>query len=307
MLLHKEGKRETLPSSYRPICHLCLLDELGKMLERVISNRIQQHLASAGPNLHGHQFGFRGGLSTVDAMRGVREFSRGEMDRGRAVLAVSLDITNTFNTLPWEHIRGALMQHDVSLYLQRILRSYLSGRSLRYGDRSGMQHTRSVRRRVPQGSVLGPLLWNLGFDRVLADVALPPHCATICYADDTLVLAAGSDWSRARSRADEALARVINAIRSLDLRVAPLKTEAVFLHNGKMGAPPDSHVMVDGARVQVGKHIKYLGLTIDERWSFVPHFIKLAPRLKTVANQCSGLMPNLGGPGGKAGACTPPW
>lgn len=49
VFLRKEGKPENLPSSYRPIC---LLDEMGKLLERVIVQRIHDYLEEHGPNLH---------------------------------------------------------------------------------------------------------------------------------------------------------------------------------------------------------------------------------------------------------------
>jgi len=65
-----------------------------------------------------------------------------------------------------------------------------------------------VYRGVPQGSVLGSHLWNLGYNAVLEKVLLPPDCEVVCYADDTLILAVGRDWGEARSRANEATAGV---------------------------------------------------------------------------------------------------
>lgn len=297
VLLHKEGRGENLPSSYRPIC---LLDELGKVLERVISRRIQERLSGVGPNLHECQFSFRRGLSTMDAVLWVKNFAQRQIGEGRVVLAVSLDITNAFNSLPWSRVREALERHRLPPYMGKILASYLDQRTLSYKDRSGSCCSREMRRGVPQGSVLGPLLWDIGYDRVLARTALPTSCGTVCYADDTLILAAGGSWYEARSKANEALASVIGAIRSLDLRVAPAKTEAVYMHDGSRGDPPDTTITVDGTQVPVGKQVKYLGLIIDGGWTFVPHFERLAARMEVIVNQCARLMPNLGGPGGKA-------
>lgn len=108
----KKRKVRRLPSGYRPVC---LLDEAGKLLERVIANRLVQHLSRRGPDLDEAQFGFREGLSTLDAIQRARDLTEAETSQGRVVLAVSLDIANAFNTLPWENIRGALATHGVPL------------------------------------------------------------------------------------------------------------------------------------------------------------------------------------------------
>lgn len=297
ILLHKQGKPEGLPSSYRPIC---LLDESGKILERILAGRIVHHLASVGPDLHEGQYGFRRSLSTIDAIMRVKSFTQEQMQHGGVVVAISLDISNAFNSLPWCCIMEALERHNVPEYLRAVLRSYLDNRELKFRDRNGVTRTKQVRRGVPQGSVLGPLLWNITYNKVLTDTTLPPRCTTVCYADDTLVLAAGDTWRQARARADEAIAAVVEAIGSLDLKVAPSKTEALCFQDGTHGDAPELEVTVSGTRVRLGPQIKYLGLTLDDRWEFLPHFEKLAIRLQMVVNQCTRIMPNLGGPGGKA-------
>ncbi|KAL0891783.1 hypothetical protein ABMA27_015050 [Loxostege sticticalis] len=98
VLLKKEGRPADSPSAYRPIV---LLDEVGKLLERIISVRLVQHLERVGPNLSPTQFGFRAERSTVDAILRVRELADAAVDSGGVLLAVSLDIANAFNTLPW--------------------------------------------------------------------------------------------------------------------------------------------------------------------------------------------------------------
>lgn len=83
------------------------------------------------------------------------------------------------------------MYHKVPPYLSSIIRAYLRYRELVYLDRDG-EKRREMLRGTPEGSVLGPTLWNLGYDSVLR-AALPHGTSVICYADDTLVLVQGEN------------------------------------------------------------------------------------------------------------------
>jgi hypothetical protein len=81
-------------------------------------------------------------------------------------LAVSLDVTNAFSTIPWDGIMEALERFRVSPYLVRLIRSYLNDRWIAYPGRNG-EEKRPDECGVPQGSVLGPILWMTAYDSVL--------------------------------------------------------------------------------------------------------------------------------------------
>lgn len=295
VLLQKPGKAAEQPSAYRPIC---LLDEAGKILERLIAERLTYHLSQRGPDLSENQFGFRGGKSTIDAILSVRSTSETAAEEGGVLLAVSLDISNAFNTLPWDWIGKALIHHKVPTYLIAIIKDYFCDRKLEYVNRDGLTCKIDMVCGVPQGSVLGPLLWNLAYDQVLRST-LPIGCSAICYADDTLVLANGEDWQDAIANGNMAVAVIVRSIRTMGLKVAAEKTEAMFLHDGTLGTPPPSFIRISDTRVQTKRNIKYLGLQIDETWSFKEHFSRLIPRVEGVAMALARLLPNLGGPDGR--------
>jgi hypothetical protein len=98
VLLPKPGRHPDSPSAFRP---LCLLDELGKVLERVVAARMEVHMSRALPGLQEGQYGFRRGRSTTDAIIRVRSLVEEAERRGWVALVVSLDIENAFNSLPW--------------------------------------------------------------------------------------------------------------------------------------------------------------------------------------------------------------
>jgi hypothetical protein len=161
VLLQKPGKPPSSPSAYRPIV---LLDEAGKLLERIVAGRIVRHLTSTGPNLTESQYGFREGRSTIDAITSVKAFSDEEVSRGGVVVAVSLDISNAFNTLPFSCIEEALKYHGLPIYLRRFVGNYLRNRVVKCANREGRIVVRRMMCGVPQGSVLGPTLWNIGYN-----------------------------------------------------------------------------------------------------------------------------------------------
>lgn len=97
VLLRKEGRPATSPSAYRP---LCLLDEIGKLLERVVAARLRRHMSGRVPDWHDRQCSFRKGCSTIDAIRRVQVLTEEMVSQDGVAFAVSLDIVNAFDTMP---------------------------------------------------------------------------------------------------------------------------------------------------------------------------------------------------------------
>lgn len=297
VLLRKEGKDAGSPSAYRPIC---LLDEIGKLYERVIANRLVQHLTRVGPGISEAQYGFREGLSTIDTIQRVRGMAEKATSRGGVALAVSLDISNAFNSLPWDRILDSFRWHGIPGYLVNVVGDYLRDRWVSYTDQTGSACRERLHRGVPQGSVLGQLLWDIGYNAVL-QTALPPSCGVVCYADDTLVVAEGRNWDEVLARGEVAVHSVVRSIREAGLKVATSKTEALAFYEKAQGPPPQqvSTLAIGASNIALSHQIKYLGLILDSGWTFSIHFADRARRIQERANALRGLLPNLGGASGR--------
>lgn len=103
-MLRKGEKPVENPSTYRPIC---LLNTAGKLFERIIKRSLEKHLGENG-DLNEKQFGFRRGLSTVDAIRKVMEVvetaGSGPLYHRELCAVVALNVANAFNSAKWSKI-----------------------------------------------------------------------------------------------------------------------------------------------------------------------------------------------------------
>lgn len=97
-------------------------------------------------------------------------------------------------------------------------------------------------------------------------------------------------WNEARVLPDVAVAGIVDSIKDLCLRVAPQKTEAVFMYSGVRRTSPSAWVLVP-----VATQIKYLGLQLDGRWRFSPYFEYAASRVARIGGAVASLMRNTGG------------
>ncbi|KMQ92346.1 reverse transcriptase [Lasius niger] len=281
---------------------ICLLDDIDKAFERIIVERMTLW-QSMNPEscLSKNQFGFVRWRSTCDALLLVKEIAlRAVKANGGFAFAISLDIRNAFNSVPWRVIRGALRHKGFPPYIRRILDSYLSDRFISYIGRDGKRCERPMEAGVPQGSVLGPFLWNIAFDDILNieidgdDDYNESHI--ICYADDTMIVVTGPNLLLTRVRACLLAYRVIEAIKRLGLEVATEKTEATLFFRERADDMP-SQIVINDVGINLTPSIKYLGIYIDSKWSFGDHFRYVEDKAGRVIRALNRLMPNLRGPG----------
>lgn len=293
VLIPKDGMRpDGLPKA-RPIC---LLNDIGKFLERIIADRIVEWISNNDrANLSENQYGFRKQRATLDAILAIKEKVKDVTQAGGVAIGVSLDISNAFNSLPWGVIRRALERKGIPEYIRRIIDDYLTDRRILVVSGKDGARERPMTAGVPQGSVLGPLLWNLAYDDVLR-VDLEEGCSVIGYADDTFILATAEDEQVASHRASQQTARVLLRIKNLGLQVAESKTEVILFHGKRYTPARVPEVVVGGSRIQATESMKYLGLILDSRLDFMEHCAYMEGKVGKVTRALGRLMPNLRGP-----------
>ena len=267
--VHKKESRSD-PRHYRPIS---LLSAVGKVFEKMIGETIWRHLNQHNL-LSPHQFGFRPGRSTSDLLLLLSQKWQDTLDEGLGTLVVALDIAGAFDRVWHPGLLAKLRAKGVDGSLLMLLEDYLQGRTLRVVLNGRTSKPARIRASVPQGSVLGPVLWNVYIDDLLRQIP-----AVEAYADDCTI-----SLSYCRQDSQRAVAAVNKQLKAAEewgrvwqVDFAPNKTHAMVISRSP-AAPQavEGQLRFEGVRLPLQENIKILGVTIDRELRYDQHITSVA-------------------------------
>ncbi|XP_014210338.1 uncharacterized protein LOC106640728 [Copidosoma floridanum] len=271
----KSGAKDL--KDFRPIS---IQPALSKIFEFIAYKQLMEYINSRDL-LCTNQSGFRAGHSTQSALTKIVDDIREFSDNHEITLLVSIDMSRAFDAVNINLLCEKLVSFGLSDSACNWIRSYLTGRSQIVIDSEGRASKPSLRvSGVPQGSILGPLLFSL-FINDLPDVC---DCSYHLYADDFCFYVHGP-LSQAHEVVDKAN-RILDNIwvwsDTNGLYTNPEKSRAVWL--GTRGtqaklsnlAIPD--IKLKNSVIVPSDTMKLLGVTLDSNLTFRPHTIEVAKR-----------------------------
>lgn len=256
--VHKPGKAMNLASSYRPIS---LLPSLSKLLEKVILSRFLKAHPKTIPE---YQFGFKSGYNTTLQLSRLSHVIRSNFNQKQSTGMILLDMEKAFDTVWHNGLIHKLNETETPLYLTKIIKSYLSDRFSSVKLNNELSKSFHVSMGVPQGSVLGPYLFNL----YISDIPVPPDCELALYADDTACFTSSRNLNVIQRRLQQALLEITKHYSKWKLKVNKSKTESIVFTQRRK-CYPKKELHIQGNKIKWTSQVKYLGVIMDRKlnWS----------------------------------------
>ena len=279
--IHK-NKDTTQKVNYRPIS---VLQSIAKVFERIKFDQMYQYFANIlSPLLSG----FRKGYSTQHALVRVIESWKKCLDSSGIVGTILMDLSKAYDCIPYDLLIAKLSAYGFQRNALKLIYSYLTNRSQRVKVRSKNSTAQRISIGVPQGSVLGPLLFNIFINNIfLMDLE-----SEICsFADDTTLYSCSTSLDDATIRLENDLKKLLTWFTENGMRANPSKFQMMFLGHKRANK---LCLNVNGQFILQNEEVKLLGVKIDRKLTFETHVKEICTKVNQKVSAFRRVRPYLG-------------
>ena len=275
-------ENEELIENYRPVSTLPIF---GKIFEKIIYSRLYSFFVSKGL-IYENQFGFRKGHSTNHALNYSVNHVENNLNKKNHVLGIFIDLSKAFDTLPFDKLLHKLSNYGIRGSALKLLTSYLHNRHQYVSVLGEESEHLLVALGVPQGSVLGPLLFLLYINDICKCSNLGMF---ILFADDTNIFVSAESKDKAIQKAELVLAAINQYMRCNLLHINIKKCCYMYFSPTKRQSienePECSRLQIDGIPIKPVSKTKFLGVILDDQLNWVPHIEQLVKKLQSTCGR----------------------
>ena len=275
--IYKSGD-EMIFTNYRPVS---VLPVFSKLLERLMYNRLIGFI-NANNLLYEYQFGFQKGKSTHMALIFLIDKITEALDQGNCVIGIFIDFSKAFDTVDHKLLLQKMKLYGIQGTANQWFHDYLSNR-YQYVTYNGVKSKQEIITcGVPQGSLLGPLLFLLYVnDLYLVTKASLP----VLFADDTNIFITGKNSKEMCDKINEDLENIREWLCCNKLSLNILKTHyMVFTPRNKV--VNDIDICINDVRIERVYVTKFLGIQIDSQLNWKKHIDYICKKL----SKCVGII-----------------
>lgn len=279
-----KGGDANLVSNYRPIS---LLSVFSKILEKCVKARVLSYLNKIN-FISQHQYGFREGLSTENALMELLTSTYNNLNEGRVVNCLFIDVKKAFDTVDHNLLITKLSSIGIRGVTNRWFRSYLEDRIQICNINGNLSSIEHVQCGVPQGSVLGPLLFLIYSNSILE---LNLYADKVAFADDVALIYSGAsslslsvkithDLRVLRAWFDHQFMIVSDKSKIIQFQITNnlldrnnnfIYSHATTCQNNSNINFTDNNCSSSCVKIDYVDSFKYLGVTLDKNLNFKMH------------------------------------
>ena len=261
--VHKKEDRND-KNNYRPVS---ILPSISKIFEKILYTQIYQHVEK---KLSKYQCGFRKNFSAQQCIIFMLEKWKHSLDKRLSCGTLLTDLSKAFDCLLHELLIAKLHAYGFNYSSLKLIYSYLNNRFQRVKINSMYSSWSQILTGVPQGSILGPLLFNI----YLIDLFFFTKGSDIVnYADDNTPFTCKDDINSVIEQLEKDSKTLLNWFSNNALKANPDKFHLLLSDTNE-----DINIIVDNYEIRNNKHKKLLGIIIDNKMKFEEHISKLCSK-----------------------------
>jgi len=240
-----------------------LLPVLSKIFEKVLNTQLTQF---ANTFFSPHLSGFRKKYGCNDILTLMVEHWRRALDNNKTIGIMAIDLSKAFDCMPHGLLLAKLFHYNIDITSCSLIKSYLHNRQQRVKLGNSTSKWKTAIKGVPQGSILGPTLFNIFINDLLLTQI---HSTIYNYADDNTLSITGTDINAIKTTLRNDAEIVINWFHKNMMKANPSKFQIMFL--GKHISSQNHELRLNEFILQASSSICILGVDIDEHLTFTGH------------------------------------
>ena len=237
-------------------------------------------------SLYNLQFGFRAKHSTIHALIQITEKIRAEIDNNNYACGIFLDLQKAFDTVDHNILIKKLSYYGIRGISNKWFQSFLSNRTQSVEINGKKSSSLPVEYGVPQGSVLGPLLFLIYINDLHTAIK---HSNVYHFADDTSLLNANKSLKIINKQCNQDLKLLNEWLRANKICLNTQKTEIIIFRSKKKKILKKLNFRLSGQKIIPVTKVKYLGVIIDEHLNWNSHLDNIILKL----NRATGMLAKI--------------
>jgi hypothetical protein len=274
--LFKSGSKSD-PTNYRPVS---ILPAISKVFEKIILDQLLSHF-NINNLLHGDQFGFTRGRSTIDAGTTVIKHICEAWEQSLDAIGVFCDLSKAFDCVDHDTLIRKLNHYGMKDKALDLVRSYLNDRTQRVDINKTKSAGSLISMGVPQGSILGPFLF-LVYINDLPYVLNGKH-KLVLFADDTSIIFKVKRNQGSFSEINNVLSSIVHWFTINNLLLNAKKTKCIRFSLPNVKHKNKTQIIIKDEVIELEDKTVFLGITLDSKLQWSPHISTLAGRLSSAA------------------------